>query len=561
MCVRVRQNRGGLNLLAEADDTTNPYADLEYLIKWQDHDHSCDSWEPETNLSLELKQMIHEGTEYHPATAIPKPEETLDIALNSIMEDLPKGILRVLRVGEPSNVKSSGGAVKATMRERYTAAMDQEAQCQLCYGTDGKMRTCVICSMCYHEACLDETTQASSSVDWSCPECLASSRKGSINSSKQVREAPKDPSPPYIDEKRTTRARQRRQVRMHVKESGLGKEDFGAMAIDSLSSSSQTSRSLLKSGKKLIFCTYCNTYIRGRPKFVRHMLTHAKKVPQSEFQPQPSTPLQDAALSLPPLPKPPSPIPLPQFIAAQSKSADKKRDGALKIETEGGVGVGTGVGIGMENVQTQREGSWRRVSVNKQPVAQPLRLAVHTPLVAGRKQKLKSQPVARPTASQIPVQMPRPPNNQDSGVLGSTVGATIAVKVGSVLMAIPGSDKLRTIGDLMEETKRRASQHSVLQYFFTPPGQLLPKPLFTPILPAGKSIVSTKRMTGELNSGCEILELKLNSMDGPSLDQGDFIVDVVYNNETIVASAMERFRISEIQNVGTVGGATVARSS
>eukprot|EP00954_Amorphochlora_amoebiformis_P030947 1395437-Amorphochlora_amoeboformis.AAC.2 len=128
MCVRVRQNRGGLNLLAEADDTTNPYADLEYLIKWQDHDHSCDSWEPETNLSLELKQMIHEGTEYHPATAIPKPEETLDIALNSIMEDLPKGILRVLRVGEPSNVKSSGGAVKATMRERYTAAMDQEAQ-------------------------------------------------------------------------------------------------------------------------------------------------------------------------------------------------------------------------------------------------------------------------------------------------------------------------------------------------------------------------------------------------------------------------------------------------
>eukprot|EP00954_Amorphochlora_amoebiformis_P021105 1344123-Amorphochlora_amoeboformis.AAC.1 len=31
-------------------------------------------------------------------------------------------------------------------------------------------------------------------------------------------------------------------------------------------------------------------------------------------------------------------------------------------------------------------------------------------------------------------------------------------------------------------------------------------------------------MTGELNSGCEILELKLNSMDGPSLDQGDFIM-------------------------------------
>mmetsp|Transcript_17449 Transcript_17449/g.27882 ORF Transcript_17449/g.27882 Transcript_17449/m.27882 type:complete len:782 (+) Transcript_17449:84-2429(+) len=214
---------GKINLLQDIDELKDPYADIEYLIKWKGYDSTHNTWEPAQNLNHDLLKRVHEGSADCPAKPVPK--DTRAILIDFDVDTTQ---------------------IELSTENSHDSDFEELKQCLLCYGLDDDMVTCKDCDSSYHVDCLREkvNTTTIKSGGWKCIKC------STINS--------EDPS--------SLRKKKRQRCTPVPAQTSSTKQ------LRSKAKVIETTRK-----KKKFYCDKCNKYFRGIQGYTRHVHMHIEK--------------------------------------------------------------------------------------------------------------------------------------------------------------------------------------------------------------------------------------------------------------------------------------------
>eukprot|EP00466_Bigelowiella_natans_P021562 jgi/Bigna1/87566/estExt_fgenesh1_pg.C_210206 len=629
---------GKINLLQDIDELKDPYADIEYLIKWKGYDSTHNTWEPAQNLNHDLLKRVHEGSADCPAKPVPKDTRAIliDFDVDTTQIEL--------------STENSHDSDFEELKHRLTWYQNR---CLLCYGLDDDMVTCKDCDSSYHVDCLREkvNTTTIKSGGWKCIKCstINSEDPSSLRKKKRQRCTPVPAQTSSTKQLRskakvieTTRKKKKfycdkcnkyfrgiqgytRHVHMHIEKkkaksprsakttasshvessssSPLWKRGL-LVAAESSSSSSlpaagtgselplllktvmpesqivgsndgaassspSTTTTMISSSKqevgqemkrRLSYCQMCNKYYRGRQAFLDHVKLHHRgssihaKCGVNMFAAGSSSSNGGAVAPSEPAAGLLDKRQLAAAAAADSTTTSIQRASSEKrVDREGKNSDFERYVRTMLHTATSTEIKPSLV-LRKGGVTRDLGKSHFRALTDDDPSQHNSQddpntrkafmlPPKQSTMREEKKESPPPPadDSAESKIISAKYRSSsmtplpqrTAVQIGSIRLNVTASKKIRTIKELHSEIRNRARRHPVLQYFFTPSTMALANPIYTMA-----EYGAPRPSEGII--GCDLLELKLGSLEGPYLDERDPIDWVVRRGEIVSVEVSER---------------------